>query len=356
MMLPPLYILSSSCLCAQDTFHGMNINEIVSSEENLLTAFPCDFKAFINPVQIRRMSRVLKMGFASALRCLQQMPEHIPEAIAVGTGKGSLSDTEQFLIDIKTYHETALNSIPFIQSTYNQLSGMIALNKKIDSYNTTYVHRAFSLESAIIDLFLFFDETDANTALVGCYDEITVEHFQVKKQWGYWKKEEVSNLNLLDSNTEGTIAGEGAGFMLLSKHKPLRSCVAILGVYMLYKPKEDLIPKLIDFLATHQLTLMDIDVVMSGWNGDASVKSACLQIEEACVHADVAYFKHLSGEYDTAVHAGVYFLQHILETQTIPKACAPKRRRSNSFYRYALLYNNFFQVNQTFWLFQYENN
>lgn len=333
----------------------MDLDPMVLSKENLLTAYPCDFKQYINPVQIRRMSRVLKMGFAAALKCLQEKSEIVPDAIAIGTGKGSLSDTEQFLSDIKQYQETALNSIPFIQSTYNQLSGMIALNRKIDSYNITYVHRAFSLESAMMDTAMYLMEIGGGNALVGSYDEITVEHFKVKKQWGYWKKDIVSNDDVLGSKTTGTLAGEGAGFMLVSTIKPPQQAVLIQGVKMLYKPSTTtLSERLHAFLHEHELSPNDINLLVSGWNGDQFVAEANECINQQLPLADIAYFKHLSGEYDTAIHFGIHLTQHIMQQQRIPNYCKPVLRNGNKAYKYALLYNNFFQINQCFWLLKFE--
>ncbi len=91
------------------------------------------------------MSRVLKMGLVAALQCLRNGSVSTPGAMITGTGKGSLQDTERFLKNITEYAETALNPTPFIQSTYNSVNGLIALQQKYMQYNNTFVHRGFSL-------------------------------------------------------------------------------------------------------------------------------------------------------------------------------------------------------------------
>lgn len=310
-----------------------------------------DFSKYINPVQIRRMSRALKIGYTAAIECLNQHPEMIPDAIMIGTGKGCLADTEHFLHSIKEYNETALNATHFIHSTYNQLNGMIALNRKISSYNMTYVHRGFSFEHALMDAALLFEEHEIETALAGSFDEMTLEHFTVKKHWGYWKKESIHSLDLLSSRTTGTISGEGAAFYLLGKNKPEHSAVAIQHIAPLYRPSAKEVEEAVDhLLETHSLKKEDIDVVISGKNGDSHYEKSYLHFNQLFGKTRKLYFKHLCGEYDTATSFACWLAAKIVETQTIPDYLTDPAeiiQTSLKKIRHILIYNNYFDLNQS---------
>ena len=56
-----------------------------------------DYKAFIDPKALRRMSRIIRMGVAAARACLQEASLATPDAIVTGTGYGCLEDTGLFL-------------------------------------------------------------------------------------------------------------------------------------------------------------------------------------------------------------------------------------------------------------------
>jgi len=356
----PLYIISSSCISPQQSFtcEGLDM-DIQVSENNMLPCIEPDFKAYINPVQIRRMSRALKIGFATAVECLNKSEDIIPEAIMIGTGKGCLTDTEQFLHSIREYNETALNATHFIHSTYNQLNGMIALNRKISSYNMTYVHRGFSFEHALLDAFLLFDEGDTATALVGSFDEMTAEHFTVKKHWGYWKRELINSLDLIESKTPGTISGEGSAFYLLNKEKPLTEAISITHVSTLFRPTSSDIEEATDkLLADHSLQRKNIDIILSGNNGDRNLSESYLFFEQLFPASQVLFFKHLCGEYDTATSFACWLSHRLLQTQQVPPYLFHPEAETkiyNKGFKYVLIYNNYTDLNQSLILLSRDN-
>ena len=53
---------------------------------------------------------------------------------------------------------------------------------------------------------------------------------------GFWKKGEISNLDLLKDKTPGTIAGEGASFFLLSNEEHPRNYGRISGLSTRFNP------------------------------------------------------------------------------------------------------------------------
>jgi 3-oxoacyl-(acyl-carrier-protein) synthase len=351
----PVYIISSSCISPQLTFGPdaafLLSEDIRSTDSNVLYCLEPDFKQFINPVQIRRMSRALKIGFSTAIDCLNQSGVEQIDAVIVGTGKGCLVDTESFLHSIKQYHETALNPTHFIHSTYNQLNGMIALSRKINSYNMTYVHRGFSFEHSVLDAALLMEEGEAKFALAGSFDEMTSEHLAVKGNWGYWKKEKIDSRHLLSSDTPGTIAGEGSSFFVLGNERSAERQVCIRDIRTLYKPAEsDIQHAITRLLHENHLHSTDIDLIMCGNNGNSHQLHYDKLLSRTFSESTFLYFKHLCGDYDTASQFGCWLSTQILLQQTIPGFLyhplnnKPFQRES---VRHILLYNNYFEINQS---------
>ena len=55
-----------------------------------------DYKTLLDPKLIRRMSRIIRMGVAAALACLQEAGVKEPDAIVTGTAYGCIEDTSLF--------------------------------------------------------------------------------------------------------------------------------------------------------------------------------------------------------------------------------------------------------------------
>lgn len=288
------YIHGSAAISPQESFSGHFVPEERRTATNMLLCKEPDYSGFISPNSLRRMSRVLKMGLVAALKCLQNAGATVPDAIITGTGKGSLQDTERFLKNIREYAETALNPTPFIQSTYNSVNGLIALQQQCTRYNNTFVHRGFSFEHALLDGMMQLNE-GAGQVLVGAFDEMTEEHFYIKGRIGFWKEELTQPAELLQSTTPGTIAGEGAAFFLLTKEP---SNVCIEGLKMAYKPNQEQLNTALEDILTGE---PPVDLVISGKNGDGRYDHFYDHIiSRYFPKTAVKPFKNLCGDYDTA--------------------------------------------------------
>lgn len=345
-----VYINKTTCISPQNTFNQdiFCLDEYVKYQKEILTCIDIDYKKYINPVQIRRMSKALKIGFSCAMQCLENV-EYSIDGIIIGTGKGCMSETEAFLHSIKQYNEETLNPTPFIHSTYNQLNGMIALQKKINSYNNTYVHRGFSFESALIDAMILIKQNDANHVLCGSFDEMTNEHYSVKKKWGYWKNDIIENTQLFEKNTIGTIAGEGSGFFILGNEKLEPKQVSLIDVSMLYKiSEEEIEKKVLDFVERNNIDIEQIDLLLSGNSGNIICGGFNHKIENIFVSKPIVYFKHLCGEYDTASQFAMWIANEILIHQHIPEILYKKNSvKKYKEIKHILIYNNYFNINQS---------
>src|SRR5690606_8434401 len=133
-----------------------------------LTAREPDYTGLIPPMQLRRMSKAVRIGIGAANACLAGKK---PDAIAVGTALGCLQDTEVFLNKMVTQDERMLTPTAFIPSTLNTVAGQIALLTGCHGYNATISQRGHSFEGAVIGAALYLTGRPEHTVLCGGVDE-----------------------------------------------------------------------------------------------------------------------------------------------------------------------------------------
>lgn len=345
------YIQGMAAISPQRSFDGdVFAQPLNRNTANLFPVTEPDYKAFIPANSLRRMTRLLKMGLTAALRCLQNSQLGVPGAIITGTGKGSLQDTERFLKDIRQYEEKALNPTPFIQSTYNAVNGMIAVHEQCTTYNNTFVHRGFSFEHALLDSMLVLAEGASHT-LTGALDEMSAEHFYIKSRIGHWKKEMVDNAQLYQQLSPGTIAGEGAVFFTFAAAPTAQAYARVAGLKMLYKPASGLVSSALPaFLHEHGLGARDIDLVITGRNGDSNYEHFYQELDAVLPAIPQLPFKHLCGEYETAGAFALWLTAHILKAQQIPQQWFPMPLQFPACLNRVLIYNHFFGEQHVFML------
>lgn len=309
---------------------------------------PESYKPYIDPIQFRRMSRLIKIGIASAKICLREAECEMPDAIITGTGLGSVEDTERILGSIHL-DQPFSNPTPFMQSTYNTISSQIAIQLKCHSYNSTYVHRSFSFESCLQDALLQIAEGTAKNVLAGGIDEMTLNHLEITRRPGHWKKEKANNLRMLHWNSPGALAGEGSGYFLLSKYRSEKSYACIRDVQTLYKPEgqEEISGRIIRMLDKSGLTVADIDLVIMGVNGDNRYDILYHQFEDELFRSTpLAYYKHLCGEYYTSTGFALWAAANILKRKVVPPILllndGPRKPVNN-----ILIYNQYQNVNHS---------
>lgn len=328
-MIQPVYISAASAISPQHSFGtDAPLQPVMSSDNGRLFVRDADYSQFINPVAIRRMSRMLKMGISTGMDCLRQSGIEKPDGIITGTGRGSMRDMEIFLGDMLRLKEEALNPTYFIQSTYNSINGWLALQTKCTGYNQTYVHRGHSLEMALLDAQLLLNETtDKQHYLVGSFDEMTDEYFGVKSKIGYWKQPTPHSLHLYKhSDTPGSIGGEGSAFFMVTNEKE-NALFSIAAMQML----QDYTPAEVDatiarILEENKILLRDVDVILCGMSGDSRFDGIYKPLfNNTTVHTTVGAFKHLCGEYDTSTGFAMWLAAQAFKTQQVPDAIILKK-------------------------------
>lgn len=347
------YINGIGIISPQKTFNTTDfLSEAVEYNTNSLRSIEPSYKDFLNPTLARRMAKIIKMSVAASSVCFKDAGVEAPDAIMTGTALGCLEDTEKFLLAIIENDEQFLTPTSFIQSTHNTVSAQIALQLKCMNYNFTYVHKGFSFESAVLDGLMTIAEGEAKNVLVGGHDEMTDKYYRVCDRIGYWKKETVATMDLIKSKTNGSIAGEGASFFMLSD-KPSERCYAKLhGIKTIYKPanNEETEKQILEFLKSKGLTVDDMDVVIYGINGDARFDNTYYNLKNNLFkNSTSTYFKHLCGEYQTSGSFAMWLAAMILKTQTVPKPVLINGNGRKAI-KYVLIYNTFLNVDHSVYL------
>jgi len=178
-----IIITSAHCIHAGTVTQSVNDPDTPNPDRWKKASEPV-YKERINPMQLRRMNRLMKMSLYTALDAVAQAGLTSPDAVIVGTGMGCLEYTESFLSCIDENQEQTLNPSYFITSTHNTPAAQIALYMKCRGYNSTYSHKAFSFEHALIDAALLLDEGRASNVLVSAADEITPGYIRILKRLG----------------------------------------------------------------------------------------------------------------------------------------------------------------------------
>src|SRR5690349_21305575 len=97
------YIIGTGAISPQSTWDVGQLLNAKSFEGNRLTCLEPDYSRWIDVKQLRRMSRVMRMGAAAAKLALKNAGLEIPDAIITGTGLGCLDDTGSFLDKMVEY-------------------------------------------------------------------------------------------------------------------------------------------------------------------------------------------------------------------------------------------------------------
>lgn len=315
-----VYINSAACISVQDTLNQNFLENLKPEYSTLvLKAIEPAYKEFIPPAMIRRMSKTVKMSSVASHFALKEAGVENPDAIIVGTGIGCSQDSEKFLKNVLDNNEEFLTPTYFIQSTHNTVAGQIALGLQCHAYNFTYVNTSSSLEFSLLDANLQISDGEAENILVGSTDEQTERTMELYKLNKTIKKEENLPINYLNSTTDGVIWGEGASFFVLGKDKTENSYAQLKDIQIVNTLEFEETQKFIkDFLAKNNLTNNEIDIVILGFSGDAKSDVYYKNAMSLFKNSALLYYKHLSGEFNTASGFSTFMACHILKNQEIP--------------------------------------
>lgn len=352
------YINGIGIISPQMTFNNDEfLSTIVTYDTNVLSCVLPDFKEYINPIQLRRLSRMLRVGLSSAIICLRDSNSAQPDGIITGTGYGFLTETAKFLTEIYDFGEKQLTPTYFMQSTYNALAGLVALTLKCKGYNNTYVNKGFAFETALHDAVMQLNANCNQTFLVGTFDEMDGAQYKINSRIGHYRKENIKNVDLFEGKLEGSLQGEGASFFSISGSRTPQTWGVLQDVKMIFCPegKEELLRALNNFLSVNAIFVQNIDVLVNGVSGDVNNDALLTEMVNTEFFAiPELRFKHLCGEYCTASSFALWLAVSVIKKQTIPDGVQFNDVKANFPVKTVLVVNQYMGRNYSFMLLRSE--
>ncbi len=306
--------------------------------DSLLCKEP-DYSPWIAPMQLRRMSKAVRMGIGAAKICLQSSGKENADALSVGTALGCLHDTEVFLSKMIDQDEQMLTPTAFIQSTHNTVAGQIALITQCHGQNLTYVHRGHSFEHAMINASLFLNEHAGQSVLVGGIEELTATSLSVMQTAKVYRHEKTLPERVLAAPDKGSLAGEGASFFYVSG-QPAERSVAIHNIFTFTtRDTEEAVSLVKNFIAGSELTIEDIDFVLTGRSGDLRTEGFYDRLEhELFKDTSTGSFKQFCGAYPVDASFGLGILYRSM-MDGLPESLKVKHKPTQL--KKVMLINNF---------------
>ncbi|MEO7174421.1 MAG: hypothetical protein ABIV51_01290, partial [Saprospiraceae bacterium] len=240
------------------------------------------------------------------------------DGIIIGTANGGMEDCIRFLNQIVDYDEGLLTPGNFVQSTPNAIAAQVSLITHNQSYNITHMHRGLAFEMAMLDGLMKTREEPGKQFLVGAVDEISTYNHTIDLGAGWYKSEDCPNIELLQSQTAGSIAGEGAAMFLIGDKK--QNAVAEVLSIKTFSVVEQLSNSLRDLLSDNNCHLSEIDTLIVGRNGDCRFESTYSDfVSKFDPSLNVLSYKHMTGEFPTANALGFWLGVQFLSGMKIPQ-------------------------------------
>lgn len=330
-----MYLVASKLISPQPTFESDSAGEIRLIDEQRYLALEPDYLDEIPASALRRMGKTVKMGVASAMPLLRQYPV---DAIIIGTATGGLEDCVKFLNQIVDYDEGMLTPTNFVASTPNGLAGQLAILTENHGYNCTHTNSGLAFENALLDALMMHELGESKFTLVGAVEEISTYNVNIDQLAGCFKTEPVPAGKLLEYISPGSVCGEGAAMFIVSETKTTQS-IRIVDVLTLNSSDESILREtLARIIRKNGLQASDVDVLISGKNGDSRFQHYYSAVEKTLTHAGLLAYKHLSGEYRTSSSFALWLAMNYLNGNEVNPAYVLK---SGPAKKTALIYTNF---------------
>jgi hypothetical protein len=327
-----MFIHQSSCISPQSTFGNIDIDTLIAPENNILKVVEPKYEGI--PLNIlRRMGKAVRIGVGAALPLIEKTNKL--DGIIIGSANGGMEDCVKFLNQIIEYDEGRLTPTNFVQSTPNAIAAQIGLTTANKDYNITHVHRGLAFENALLDALMMLKENNDATYLLGGVDEVSSYNYNLERLDGWYKNEKITGIDLYDSQTGGSIAGEGSAMFVVNNDSK-GSCLEVKAIAMLHTndPKEVAaqLQHFIDVNGPH-------DAWLSGENGDVRVQPFYQACEEK-LGSDLIrlHFKHFTGEHPSTTALALWLANRFFETGRIP-AHFYKNSQVQKPFKKVLLYN-----------------
>lgn len=319
MKVNQVYINGTGAISIQPDISFKGLSEPLGFHSNYVRCADPNFKDFFEPLAARRMSKIIKRAIITAEAALKESKLEIPDAIISGTGLGCVEETEKFLDAMIKNEERFSQPAFFIQSTHNTISSQIAIKLGCKGYNNTYIHRGVSFENGLMDALLQLNKNSIQSVLVTGNDEMTPNYHILLDRLGYWKSGDIDTLNIINNSNElGSFAGEGSVSLVLGTVKNNESYAKIDAMDLTYLPGGISQEYIINFLHDNNLHPNDIDVFLTGMNGDKPNDEVYKAIVPMFGIEKTAYFRHVFGTYHTSSAFGLLAAASCLKEGKVP--------------------------------------
>jgi 3-oxoacyl-[acyl-carrier-protein] synthase II len=314
------YVNGIGLISPQQTFDEHDfLEDVVDYQHTVLSCITPDFKQFINPIQLRRLSRIQRIGLTAAAIAVKGTQPDLMLGVVTATGEGSSAGKGAFISEVLLQEEKQITPTGFVQSSYNNLAGLVAMTYRMMGYNNNFVSGGVAFETALQDAMLQLIGCSSQEILVGSYDESHLPHLELDNRTGHYKREDGSSLLLFSRLTSGTLWGESACFFRLSMQATETTWCSLGEPLVVYRPEAlDIVDELNSFLVDNETDISSIDVLVSGASGDANADKQILQIEHALASVTLCRFKHLCGEYFTSTSFAVWLAASLLKRNKVP--------------------------------------
>jgi 3-oxoacyl-[acyl-carrier-protein] synthase II len=273
----------------------------------------------------RRLERIQMMALVAAMRSCRGLAsgdagrERI--CVAMGTGLGSASATAAFVEPVVADENAVPSPQKFTNAVHNALASQIAIALAARGLNSTVTHREISFESALWHGTQELASGSSDYAVVGGADELTPYLLSAGVRWGWWT-ENSPPLRPLSANLtrrQRAIPGEGAVVFCLTQtgsalHALAEVCCVSFGRFAVDKRTKMDADREAGWiegeLADHGVSLANLDMVLSGANGQSSTDGMYAAVVSALQRRSGktirhGCYKHLCGEYHTASAFGM---------------------------------------------------
>lgn len=330
----------------QDTYNNEHyLNDIKYHFGNKVLAVEPDYSGIIKASQLRRMGKALRMGIGCGFPLFQKNSDI--DGIIIGTSEGGLEDCIKFLNQIVDYEEGTLTPTNFVQSTPNAIGGLLALMTKNHKYNITHVNKGLSFENAVLDAKMLLSEKNAKKLLVGNIEEVSEYNFNIDKSAGHFKKHECSARDLIKSNSQGTVCGEGAAMFIFTPEGK-KNDVAVMDIDTITFPEtNDIIDIAKNIIHKNNLKSNEIDAVIAGYSGDVKTDNYYDNIiENLFSEQTIISYKHLIGEYPTSTAFALKLAYDIMTGKNVPEDIILKQK--NKTFNNIIIYNHYRGIQHSF--------
>ena len=280
-----VYIKAATQISMQQPLSEAWMTAPVEHTEPYVRSLDPNFRDWLNPLESRRMGKILKRALVTAQKVMHDSGVQQPDAVITGTGLGCIENTELFLDQLCREGEEMLKPTYFMQSTHNTISSLISIHDHLRGYNTTYSHKSVSFDSALLDAFTQLRLGDIRTALVTGNDEMTPTYFSILQRAGY-------------VGQPGQVAaGETSVAMMLTTDPADALCeieevsMSVRGVQQPFAPA---------------------DLLVLGTNGVPQNDQLYREVAQQMPGVETFEYKRLFGESYTVSGLGVYAAAHLL--------------------------------------------